>query len=228
MTTYYRLDGGQLTYAEYWRLSPEPLSFLIAAGRKLVGWPIRFAFAIPRPDRLFLVDQDELPDAARSAMWPMVRKAKAAGFRLVFHHRLAVPEPHRVGAAAALLDEYALTCFYVMFAQDGGQRQVQLTCSSRFADSTRAITTTLHKTLEPVPGNHIERHPGADPAALYARHQEHLAALESQGLVPMWLDPDRLADVVLEWEVGYVDFHIGRGVFVPMAQEELDRPGGHG
>jgi hypothetical protein len=228
MTTFYRLDGGQLTYAEYWRLAPEPLSFLIAAGRKFIGWPVRFTFAIPRPDRLFVVDVDELPDAAQSAMWPVVRKAKAADLRVAFYHRSPVPERHRVGAAAALLDEYELTCLYVIFGQDGGQRQVQLSCVSRFADRSLGVTTTMPKTLEPVPGNHIERHPGTDPATLYARHQEHLEDLESQGLVPMWLDPERLADVILEWEVGYVDFHVGRGVFVPMTNDELDRICGRG
>ena len=28
MTTYYRVDGGRITLAEYWRLCPEPFSFL--------------------------------------------------------------------------------------------------------------------------------------------------------------------------------------------------------
>lgn len=222
MTTFYRVDGGKLTYAEYWRMAPEPVSFFIAAVRKLLGFPIQFRFAIPRPDRLFLVDFAELPDVAASAMRPLVRAAQARGLRLGFYHRLALPEPHRIGAAAALLDETEWTCLYVIFGKDRDQRQVQLTCASRLADDSLGITTTMPKTMEPVPTSHIDRHPGLDPAALYARHQEHLERLESQGLVPLRIDPDRLADFVREWEVRYVDFHIGRGVFVPMSDEELD------
>ena len=36
------------------------------------------------------------------------------------------------------------------------------------------------------------------------------------------LDPDRLPEFVHAWELRYVDFHIGRGVFVPMTDAELD------
>jgi hypothetical protein len=223
MTTFYRVDGGKLTYAEYWRMAPEPISFLIAAARKFVGLPIQFRFAVPRPDRLFLVDFAELPETARAAMRPLVHKAQAIGLRLGFYHRLALPEPHRVGAAAALLDEDASTCLYVIFGQDREQRQVQTTCASRLADDSLAVTTTMRKMMEPVPTSHVERHPGVDPATLYGRHQEHLEDLESRGLAPLRIDPDRLADFVLEWEVRYVDFHASRGVFVPMTDEELDQ-----
>jgi hypothetical protein len=228
MTTYFRLDGRKLTYAEYWRMAPDPFSFFIAAVRKLIGLPVRFGFAIPRPDRLFIVDFGELPDAVGSAVRPLVHQARAMGLRLGFYHRLAVPEPHRIGAAAALLDEAEWTCLYVIFGQDRQQRQLQLTCASRFADDSLAITTTMPKTMEPVPTSRIERYPGADPAMLYARHHEHLERLTSKGLVPLCIDPDRLADFVLDWEQRYIDFHIGRGVFVPMTDSELDRLCGRG
>ena len=223
MTTYYRVDGWKLTYAEYLRMAPDPFSFLIAAVRKFIGFPVRFGFAIPRPDRLFIVDFAELPDVAASAMRPLVHKARAMGLRLGFYHRLAIPEPHRIGAAAALLDGAEWTCLYVIFGKDGEQRQVQMTCASRFADDSLAVTTTMPETMEPVPRSHIERYPGADPPTLYARHQEHLERLASRGLVPLRIDPDRLADFVLEWELRYLDFHIGRGVFVPMSDAELDQ-----
>jgi hypothetical protein len=228
MTTYYRVDGGTLTYAEYRRMAPDPFSFLIAAVRKFIGLPVRFRFAIPRPDRLFIVDFAELPDVAASAMRPLVHKAQAMGLRLGFYHRLAIPEPHRIGAAAALLDSIEWTCLYVIFGKDREQRQVQMTCASRFSDGSLAITTTMPKTMEPVPTSRIERHPGADPPTLYGRHQRHLERLASAGLLPLRIDPDRLADFVLEWELRYVDFHIGRGVFVPMTDEELDRLCGRG
>lgn len=223
MTTFYRVDGGKLTYAEYWRMSGDPFAFLIAAGMKFFGFPMRFNFAIPRPDRLFVVEFDELPAAARRGMGPPIRAAeKKAGLRLIFCHRLAVPEPHRVGAAALLLDEENETSLMVMFGQHGGQREVHLTCVSRFPDDTLASTTTMKKALVPVPGSDIERYPGADPATLYARHRGHLERLAGHGLVPVLLDPHRLEGFVLECELRYVDFHIGRGVFVPMTDDELD------
>jgi hypothetical protein len=222
MTTYYRVDGGQLTYAEYWRMSPGLFPFLVAAGLKFLGSPIPFTFAVPRPDRLFLVEFDELPAVARQGMKRAVHRAEAAGLELVFCHRLAVPEPHRLGAAAVFLDSTGETTMSVLFAQEGATRQSQLSCVSRFADESLGCTTTVRKSMEVVPGTHVERYPGADPAALLARHRDHLGRLEGEGLVPVPIAANRLADFVLACEVRYVDFHIGRGVFVPMTDDELD------
>ncbi|MDB5308518.1 MAG: hypothetical protein JWO38_2720 [Gemmataceae bacterium] len=223
MTTFYRVDGARLTFAEYWRMSPNPLVFLIAAWMKLIGRPIRFSFSVPRPDRLFLVEFDELPAAARAGMGPLVDAAEAIGLRLVFCHRLVVPEPHRLGAAAILLDKTGETILLVIFSRQGNRVERHLACTTLFTDGSRAVTTTIRKTFEPLPGSHVARYPGADPASLLARHREHLAALTSEGLIPTRLEPNRLPDVVHEAELRFVDFHIGRGVFVPMTDEELDK-----
>jgi hypothetical protein len=223
MTTFYRVDGGKLTFAEYWRMSPNAFVFLIAAGLKVVGIPLRFGFAVPRPDRLFLVEFGELPKAAQSGMKGLVQAAEAAGLRLAFCHRLAVPEPHRLGAAAFLLDAKNEAAVTVLFSKHGDTRESHLACVSRFADGLLASTTTIRKTMEPVPGYSVERYPGLDPAALLARHRGHVARLADEGRRLLPFDPDRLTDFVLEAEHRYVDFHSGRGVFVPMTDAELDR-----
>jgi hypothetical protein len=222
MTNYYRVDGGKLTYGEYWRMSPDPLSFLIAAGLKLIRLPIKFNFTIPRPDQLFVVDFAELPSSARSEMKPMIRSAEKDGMQLSFCHRLAVVERHRIGAAAILLDEEEQIALTVIFGKHNQKRELQLTCCSVFADDTRAITTTMRKTMVPVPGNVIERYPGASPPALLDHHRHHLERLADEGLVPLRLDASRMPEVVLDWELSYVDYHIDRGVFVPMSEDEVD------
>jgi hypothetical protein len=222
VTTFYRLDSAKLTYAEYWRLATDPFSFLVAAVRKFFGNPVPLHFAIPRPDRLFVVRFGELPAAACAAMNPPLRAAEAVGLRVVFSHRLAVPEPNRLGAATVLLDEEGTTSLSVQFGQHGPLQELHMVCVSAFADDTLAVTTTMKKTLEPVPGSHIERHPDADPPTLYARHREHLDRLADEGLIPLRLNPDRLPETVLGWELGYVDFHVGRGLFVPMTDEEVE------
>lgn len=226
MTTYYRVDGAKLTYAEYWRMAPDPLSFLLVAGRKLIGFPLYFNFAIPRPDRLFLVNFDELPASARHAMGPAIRSAEKTGLRLIFCHRLAVPEPNRLGAAALLLDDEDTTGLMIICGQQGEHRELQVSCASRFADDTLATTTTMRKSMEPVPGQDVERYPGSSAGQLYRRHREHLERLESQGLIPVPLDPDKLEEFVLSCELRYVDYHIARGVFVPMTEDELDAVSG--
>jgi hypothetical protein len=226
MTTYYRVDGARLSYAEYWRMSPSAIAFFIAAGRKLLGVPIHFNFAIPRPDRLFLVELEELPPPARRAMAPAIRSAEQAGLRLSFCRRLAVPEPHRIGAAALLLDDENQTSQMVVFGSHGKRRELRLACVSRFPDDTLATTTTMKKSLQPMPGFHIERYPDASPALIYAHHRGHLERLAAEGLIPVPFQPEKLEDFVLLNEVRYVDFHIGRGVFVPMTEDELDAAAG--
>jgi hypothetical protein len=226
MTTYYRVDGRKLTFGEYWRMSPDAFSFLIVAGMKLIGMPLKFNFAIPRPDRLFLVDFDELPKPARIGMKPLIRGAEKAGMELVFCHRLAVPEPHRLGAAALLIDESCETGLMVIYGKDRAAEENQMSCASRFADDTLAVTTTMKKTMVPVPDMQVERYPGASPATLIKRHREHMEKLEGEGLVPVPINPDRYEEFVLECELRYVDFHISRGVFVPMTDEELDEISG--
>lgn len=222
MTTFYRVDGARLTYAEYWRMSPGVIAFLIAAGLKLVGWPLRFNFAIPRPDQLFVVELEELPSPARRMLGQAIRFAEGEGLRLIFCHRLAVPEPNRVGAAALMLDEENTSALMIIYGQQNAEGQLQLACASRFADDTLATTTTMKKTMEPMPNQDIERYPGETPAGLYRRHCEHLERLADQGLIALKFDPNRLEQFVLDREVKYVDFHVGRGVFVPMTEEELD------
>ena len=212
MTTYYRVDGARLSYGEYWRMSPGPLGFLIAAGCKLFGFPIQFHFVIPRPDRLFLVEFEELPAAALQAMKPAIRSAEKAGLRLIFAHRLAVPEPHRLGAAALMLDEENETGSMIVFGQQGDHRELHATCASRFADDTLGTMTTMKRTMIPTPGQDIERYPGASAGALYQRHREHLERLAGQGFIPLTLDPNRLKQFVLECELRNVDFHFARSV----------------
>ena len=46
------------------------------------------------------------------------------------------------------------------------------------------------------------------------------------GSTPVPINPDRYEEFVLECELRYVDFHISRGVFVPMSDEELDEISG--
>ena len=115
----------------------------------------------------------------------------------------------------------------IIFGKNGDHLEMHVACASRFSDDTLGTTSSMKKTMEPTPWQHIERYPGVSAGALYRNHRDHLERLAGQGLIPVRLDPDRLDQFVLECELRYVDFHIGRGVFVPMTEEELDAISGH-
>ncbi len=220
MTTFYRVDGGRVRFSEYWRMAPDPLSFLIAAGRKLFGVPIYFNFAIPRPDRLFVVEFEELPESARFAMKPSIRSAEDAGLELAFIHRLVVPERSRFGAAALLTDRSHTSALMIMYGEQQARTELHLSFGSRLADDTLAATTDMKKTMETIPGNSIERYPGANIRTLFRKHREHLERLDAEGRPAAKIA--RWEEFVLDCEVRYVDYHISRGVFVPMTEDELD------
>ncbi len=222
MTTFYRVDGARLTYAEYWRMAPGFLAFALSAGCKLLGTPIRFEFAVPRPDRLFLVEFEEFPEAACRAMEPALESARSAGLRLIFCHRLALPEPSRLGAGAYLLDDTNETGLMIGYGQSGNSRELHLACVSQFTDETLATTTTTKKSMKPTPWQSVERYPGSNARTIYEKHLAHLARLAGQGSIPVPHDPARFDRFVLECELRYVDYHIDRGIFVPMTEEELE------
>jgi hypothetical protein len=215
-----RLDGSKLTLAEYWRLCPEPVSFLIVLVRLWLGWPPRFHFVIPRPERLTRVSFEELPRSARSSLEPAVLRLEEAGLWLAFSHRSEVPEPHRLGVAAILLDPKQETYVAVMFVQERMAQRQEVCCVSLLTDGTRAGTTTTRQTFEPDPLYRVDRQPGLDPVTLLQRHREHLARLACAGLFSQKLTLARLEEAVLKAEQRFVDFHAARGIFVPMADEE--------
>jgi hypothetical protein len=223
VTAYYRLDGGKLTLAEYWRMSSGVLTFLIAAGLKLIGRPVRFPFAIPRPERLVLVEFDDLPASARFAIGPPMHMLKESELQLVFCHRLDLLEPHRLGASAVYLDPSGESWAAVLFTQAKDRKRCELSCASKFGDGTLAVTTTAKKALRPHPLSHVVRFPRANPETLLQRHHEHLARLAANGLFPLNVERSKLQEVILASEQRHVDFHASRGLYVPLTDEEVDR-----
>jgi hypothetical protein len=223
VTAFYRIDGRRMALAEYWRLSPGVLTFATIAVRKLFQCPPRFSFAIHRPDRLLTVAFEDLPASARFGLQPAMRQLEEAGLSLVFFYRLEVPEPHRLGAAAVLRDDAGEIRALVAFSQERDVKQSRVSFASNLTDGTVAVTTAAKKTLEPVPVYRTARFPGADPLALLDRHRAHLARLAEDGLFPVKVDAGKLQATVLESEQRYVDFHIERGLFVPLTEEELAR-----
>src|SRR5262249_47807489 len=118
MIRYYKLDGGKLSYSEYWRLSPDPLTFLIVAVRKLFFFPMQFRFGIPRSDVLQTVEEEDLPrDIARN-MRAMIRGFTDEDFRLAFYYTTPTLERHRRGFAASMLSDDGLTAGLVIAARE--------------------------------------------------------------------------------------------------------------
>lgn len=221
-TTYYKVHGGRLSFAEYWRMSPNPLVFVIAAGAKLFGG-LPMNFSIPRVDQLHLVEKEELPKLARRELADPVKSLERAGMTIQFYHELPVLEKERIGCAAVLLDGDGYTFATVNFVKDANQQKVGVNCVSRFTDGDFGVTSDQKKELKPDPRHHVDRLVGADPEDLYERHLNNLENWRDDGLQAQRLNRDSTIAAVLAGEQGLVDFHAKRKVFVPMTKAEIRR-----
>lgn len=221
-TTYYKVHGGRLTVAEYWRMSPNLFSFLVAAGLKpFGGFP--FNFSIPRIDELHYVEWDDLPGFARRRMRERVEQLESVGFERIFCYESPFLEEHRLGVATALLAADGRTFAVIPYFRDDNVQRCEVSCVSRFEDETLRGVTTTKKELRPIPEHISFRYPGLPADVLYERHQEHLRGWENDGGQSSRLTREVVADEVLAVEQRTVDFHAERGVFVPMTPGEIRR-----
>lgn len=219
-TVYYKVHGGRLSFAEYWRMAPNPFVFCIVAVAKVFGG-MPFNFSIPRVDELHLLEWNELRGEARKAMKPAIRLLEEAGMRTIFYHELPLLERDRMGCGASLLAPDGLTFATVNFVKDKVMSQMEVSCVTRFDDESEfGITTTAKKQLKPQPEHITFRYPGTPADELYEKHLEHLEDWKASKDV-VKVTPDRLPKVVLRGEQGHIDFHIERGVYVPMTKAEI-------
>jgi hypothetical protein len=220
-TVFYKVHGGRVTFAEYWRLAPDPFSFLIAAGMKLFGG-ISFDFSIPRIDSLQIVEWDDVSRKAQKQLAETMELFEGAGFEFAFVHEVPVLERHRYGVSAVFLSADRLTFGMANYFEDKVTKQRAASCVTKF-DEGYGYTTTEKKTFVPLPESFGVRHPGMPADELYERHQGYLEGWEREGKQPLRLSLTTLPEVVMLGEQRFVDFHIDRGIFIPMTKAEIRR-----
>ena len=220
-TTYYRVHGGRVTLAEYWRLAGNPLEFALAAAFKLFGG-LPLDSSIPRIEAVPFVEWDALPKDARTKLQGPIDLLEDAGYEYAFSYRAPLLEANRLGVASALLRADGRAFALVVFAREPNLSKVATSCISRFPDGSFGVTTGQKKQLQPNPKNPCHRHPGASADQLAELHAGHLAAWADDGLTPQRLDRDTsLPAAVVQGEQELVDFHADRGVFVPLTRAEI-------
>ena len=223
-TKYYRVHGGKVSFAEYWRMSPNTLTFGIAAIAKLFGG-LPMNFSIPRPSELHVVDWDDVPKAARKAMRTPIEELESAGLMFQFCHQLPVLERTRLGIGVVLLSPDGKTFATVNHAADANAnlKETQVSCVSRFVDEGFGCTTSAKKQFKPIPEDITFRHLDMPADELYERHLDYLAGWEDDGRKVRRFNSETVHDVMLEGEQRHVDFHVERGVYVPMTKAEIRR-----
>lgn len=218
-TQFFRVHGGRLTIAECWRLARSWKTFLALAGWKLVGgYP--FNFPIPRPESLNFVNLDEMPPGRyRDAAQMLVAEFEAAGLKMAFTHRC---DPLAgTSLIGCFLDPAGTTIGTFVSTALGHQYEAECMATSHFQDGTGGITSTARKVFKPQPHHLVEYRVRRSPAGLVERHRQNLAIWEREGKFPKSFAPSELPKVILEAQQRHIDFHIARGVFIPMTDAEL-------
>jgi hypothetical protein len=221
-TTYYRLNGGRLTLDDCWRMARNWRNFLtLLLWKPVGGYP--FGFSISRPEEPSVVPLDELPSALQDRLRGPVGELLQAGFLLAFYQLTRLLEPHRVVAGAVLLDPTGLVIANVSVAGVGRRLQTEWACTTRFVDGTAGVTSTRRSPFRLQPDRLLVLCPRASPTELYARHQSHLVRWEAGGHIAAPVSRARLPEVILEAQQRYIDFHVARGLFVPMTEAEIEQ-----
>src|ERR1700740_3133124 len=83
MTRYYKVDGGKITFLEYWRVSRKKTNAIRAWLRKILGNPISPSLGIAETTSLNeqLVDPNQLPPHVLRALGPAMQDCVGLGFR---------------------------------------------------------------------------------------------------------------------------------------------------
>lgn len=217
MATYYRTDGQRLSYAEYWRMSSALLPFLVVAGMKLLRVPVKFNFAILRQDCLNIVPREHVSETILGKLAPAVQACVNAGFRECFHQK-GLGIGCGDATAVAMLSGDGQTRGMAIHAGSGVSETIVLGCVSRLTSGRYLGTGNAKMWMKPEPRYDVVRLPGASAEAVLERHTRELRRPGRKAVV---LDREGLERDVLEGEQSHYDFHVGRGVYVPMTEEEV-------
>lgn len=219
MTEYYRVNGQALTYAEYWRMSPGVLAFAVAAVRKLLHAPMPFTFSLPRPEALYLLEPWEVPVPVRRRWQRAVEACQDRGLRLVFCNTLPLLERDRSSYSAALLRTDGLVGATVVTSVVPRRVETVFACLSRLADGHFLVTIDQPKKMEVPPEYEHVRLPGARPDVVLDRHLEEI---QQEGRRLLQASADDWPHLVLQSSQRLFNFHVARGVYVPLAEEEVE------
>ncbi|HEY2910963.1 MAG TPA: hypothetical protein VGI99_11995 [Gemmataceae bacterium] len=216
---YFRVHGGRLTVSECWRLARTWNAFAkFIAWKGVGGYPFRFP--IPRPESLHFVKPEDMPPGPYlNAALKLIAEFEDAGLKLLFMHR--IDKIAGTLLVACLLDPEGTTIGTFVSTAVGRQYQAECLATSHFLDGTAGITMTSRKLFKPQPHHLVEYRVRAAPAGLIDRHRRNLERWEREGKFPKAFAPAELPKVLVEAQQRYVDFHVARGVFVPMTEEEV-------
>ena len=226
----YRVDSSRTSYTELWRDTRSPLVLIIWLSKLL---RIRLPGSVNDPNvvslRPFLVDagavQETIPADVRQELQPVVRELTDLGFREavcflindLFHHSRTcqVALLHRNGRSVARVThrlegaQTSKTHFFTEFL-------------SELAGGTFLHSSTARSQMFAPAVCRLNWEPKATTSQLWVSHRQKLDAAGQSGAPPVVINGcDEMVYVLERHHEAVRDFHLARGVFSSMQDEDL-------
>ena len=227
---YFRTENRKLTFRECWWLARSwRVIFLWVP--KVLGISMELGAGLPRP-RPFeerWVDPAQMPREVLEKLEARSHELMKLGFDLAHYHVLAGNLMTSESGGCYLLHasgEMVVTILYARsFAGPGNIHESDVIAFlTPLANGKMLVTTDQEQKLESSPGDDIVRQPQARLTDLFAAHQARLEAARAAGELAREriTDTAELARFVDAHEQRSFDFHVKRGVWVPMQASQVE------
>jgi len=222
---FYKLDSTRLELKEYWWGSPNPLV--------IFGWitkwlRIRLPGSVDDPNveslEPFRIDAADLPEEARTKFHAVHEELAACGFHSPvcywIHDAVHQTDVYQAVYLHETGQAFARVHYRVWTLPKPRHEYFFTTFVSGFTDGGYLLTTAGKPDMLGPPSCRVVREVGASAGRLWERHQRELdEPAHAASVVPV-RDPDELVEALETHHRAVRDFHVERGVFVPMTAEE--------
>ena len=220
---YYKTDSRRLTFREYWNIIGFP-RVIFPWICKVLAIPLRLPEGIPGPTpfKEMLVELPTIPEPARQQVGEKLESLRALGFGQSWCFLPKDSLMSGTGYGAMALHHSGQVAAKIVYAKYGTVETLVQGFITKLADGRTILTTDNKPRLLPPSGVDVERLAGASTMVLWKRHSKRMLAASSVSAPIIFANLDHIAAFEDEYSRRNCEFHIARGVWVPMSSDEVE------
>ncbi len=220
---YIKVNSTKLSFAEYWRMSPGIVSFIIVSALKALRVRISLAEGIPYPDELLVMERIHIPPYALEKMAPIYDACLGLGFDEGFWYTIpSLGRQEGYGAAMRSADgEVAASILYSQTSTDAGLEVVSgLGFHTRFSDDRLYATANIKEQLSAPPNCIGFAMPKGNPQQVLEKHRHRIGNMSRTPIER--IQANGLHGYILRINQEEADYHLARGVYEFLSRPEFE------